>query len=389
MDKSKSAVSITVAESPDEKEAIWRFRYAIYVEEMGKLHLASADHGRRWIHDSLDESGRLYAARAGGELVATLRINRADESPLPDSIRKAYGIEHFRRFPAKALSFSSRLMVAPGLRGSAALHHLLSRAYADGLEAGVLFDFCHCAPALVELYEHLGYRAYTDNFLDPDVGYRVPMVLVLRDAAFLESIHSPFWRRLKEKPLLWQDSGLTDWLGALFPVSERATEWRLDEDSFWHFLTDKLNPDRVNAVPFLEGLSEEERRHVLESGAVLACKPGDAILRAGDVGSELFVLLSGLVAVRQSASVRPLAVFEPGQVFGEIAFIADITRTADVVALEASEVLVVSQTYLRKMMKASPELAAKLLFNLSRILCERLAFSTHSLPAERDVPASD
>jgi hypothetical protein len=39
----------------------------------------------------------------------------------------------------------------------------------------------------------------------------------------------------------------------------------------------------------------------------------------------------------------------------------------------------VSQTYLRKLMKSSPELAAKVLFNLSRILCERLVFSTRDV----------
>jgi len=73
----------------------------------------------------------------------------------------------------------------------------------------------------------------------------------------------------------------------------------------------------------------------------------------------------------------------PGRRFpGEIAFIASVKRSADVVALADSEILVVSQAFLKKLMKSSPELASKVLFNLSRVLCERLVFSTRSMLPE-------
>jgi CRP-like cAMP-binding protein len=74
-----------------------------------------------------------------------------------------------------------------------------------------------------------------------------------------------------------------------------------------------------------------------------------------------------------------VAVLDTGQVFGEIAFITDITRTADVVALTEARVLVLSKATLKRMMATAPALAAKVMFNLSRVLCERLVTSNRRL----------
>jgi CRP-like cAMP-binding protein/predicted GNAT family N-acyltransferase len=376
------SLRILQARSADEREAVWRFRYQVYVEEMGKIALANADHKRRWLADDMDEDALILYALENDAVVATLRINNAKRTRLPPAIEAAYKLDRFSSIPLEHLSFSSRLMVARDLRGSVALHRILARAYELGLESGIVYDFCYCAPALIELYEHLGYRPYTENFLDPEVGYRVPLILALKDAVHLEAILSPFWRKLKGRPDLWQSQAQADWLANEFPATTKAARWGVGEDAFWQFLADKLRPSTGSRVPLLEGLSESERQHVLKSGTVLSCRTGDKMLRTGDVGNELFVVLSGLAEVRLPKAKKPIAVLEPGQVFGEIAFIANVKRSADVVALADSEILVVSQTYLRKLMKSSPELASKVLFNLSRVLCERLVYSTRSMLPE-------
>ncbi len=46
------------------------------------------------------------------------------------------------------------------------------------------------------------------------------------------------------------------------------------------------------------------------------------------------------------------------------------------VAVEDVEVLIITQEYLRSVMRAMPEVAVILLFNLSRLLSERLGAST-------------
>jgi CRP-like cAMP-binding protein len=70
-----------------------------------------------------------------------------------------------------------------------------------------------------------------------------------------------------------------------------------------------------------------------------------------------------------------------GAVFGEMAFLSEVRRTATVVALSDVEVLVITQKYLRDIMESMPEIACRVLFNLSLVLCERLANSTANLSA--------
>ncbi len=98
-------LQVLLVDSPEQREAIYAIRYAIYVEEMGKSPPA-ADHQRRWIRDGLDPSARLYAVHneAGG-LVGTLRLNRLSDlsdplrelEPLP--MRRCSSVSRRRRSP--------------------------------------------------------------------------------------------------------------------------------------------------------------------------------------------------------------------------------------------------------------------------------------------------
>ena len=170
-------ICIGVAESPYDRERVFHFRYRVYVEEMGKHDLSCADHETATVRDELDEFGTLFYAESDGRVVATMRLSLSNEEPAPALYRDIYALEAFDEFPPSSLSFSARLMIERAMRGSPALRQILVRAYEVGLDTeGQIFNFCHCSPSLVSLYEHLGYRRYKDNIIDPDVGYRVPMV---------------------------------------------------------------------------------------------------------------------------------------------------------------------------------------------------------------------
>jgi len=68
-----------------------------------------------------------------------------------------------------------------------------------------------------------------------------------------------------------------------------------------------------------------------------------------------------------------LATLKPGDVFGEIAFVREIKRTADVVARNAVTVLKFDFERLEHDLQYFPRIVAKLNFNISYILGERLA----------------
>jgi len=68
-----------------------------------------------------------------------------------------------------------------------------------------------------------------------------------------------------------------------------------------------------------------------------------------------------------------------GEVFGEMAFLLERPRSVDVYAASASvRVLSLSESTLRKMVAEDPAVAAKLLFNISKMLCVRIVKADRS-----------
>ena len=169
-------IRIAIAETDDEKARVYSFRYQIYVEEQGKDNLSYADHSHRIIEDELDETGIQFFACEGEHLLATIRVNFGKDCPPSQQQIDIYGLSPFlEKFSVNDLSFTSRLMVTRDKRGSIILNSLLGFAYKYAILQGVRLDFCHCQPSLVQVYQHLGYRRYKENFVDPGTGYRVPM----------------------------------------------------------------------------------------------------------------------------------------------------------------------------------------------------------------------
>ena len=57
-------IQIGLATTRDDREAIYRFRYRIYVEEMGRYGSIADHQGKRLVEDD-DTAGHLIAARQG------------------------------------------------------------------------------------------------------------------------------------------------------------------------------------------------------------------------------------------------------------------------------------------------------------------------------------
>src|SRR6266511_5374669 len=68
-------------------------------------------------------------------------------------------------------------------------------------------------------------------------------------------------------------------------------------------------------------------------------------------------------------------VLEPGDLFGEVGFFDGLPRSADVVALEASEALVLTQAAFQRLRLTHPRLALRFVLDLGRILGERFRAS--------------
>jgi CRP-like cAMP-binding protein len=67
-----------------------------------------------------------------------------------------------------------------------------------------------------------------------------------------------------------------------------------------------------------------------------------------------------------------------GEVFGEIALVSQVPRTADIVAASPLQVLVVDWESISQLSRVYPRIAAKLFRNLASVLGVRLAGATPS-----------
>ncbi len=377
--KSDHKPIIQKAENQAQREAIYRLRYQIHVDELGK-HPADADHQRGQVRDSLDESADLFYAEVNSEIIASLRINRIDASaPIPTHWYEVYHLNEFNQHPDSAKSLSSRLVVAAQWRSSPVLGLLLLQAYEFVRQTGIRFDFCNCVPSLVGFYEQLGYRRYQNGFLEEDTGYHIPLVLITEDAEHLKAVRSPFHRIARNCQGNRSDD--SDWFKQHFPEHAQFVNRRLlSSEEYWRVLNEKMARPVTESIPLFAELEASEIQQFIATGSLLKVRAGDTLIRPGDVGNEMFVVLSGVAEVygHSGQTRQSLAVLGEGQVFGEIAFLAQTPRSAEVIANTDMELLILTQPIFRKAMARLPAITAKVLLNLSLVLCERLRDSTQA-----------
>lgn len=93
---------------------------------------------------------------------------------------------------------------------------------------------------------------------------------------------------------------------------------------------------------------------------------GKVLIRQGELGDDLMILVKGLVAVeRDGERINKLG---PGEFFGEIALIEQGPRTATVTAETPCRLLVLNHRSFHALMEEFPEVAAQVLLTLAHRL---------------------
>jgi len=100
-------------------------------------------------------------------------------------------------------------------------------------------------------------------------------------------------------------------------------------------------------------------------------KKGAVIFNKGDIGSKLYAVRAGAVRISTPSEQGKDAIFNlvvPGELFGEIAFLDGGQRTADAVAIDNCELMVIERRDFIPLIRDNPEIAIRLI----KILCGRL-----------------
>lgn len=117
-------------------------------------------------------------------------------------------------------------------------------------------------------------------------------------------------------------------------------------------------------INFLSSLSRERK-----------LQAGEVIFREGDAGDHMYILLEGSVRISKripGVGEEALAILERGDIFGEMALIDELPRSADAKAHKPSIVLSVSHEVLSGLLNIHQVSSVRLLSTLSALLATRV-----------------
>ncbi|MEZ4309636.1 MAG: Stp1/IreP family PP2C-type Ser/Thr phosphatase [Polyangiaceae bacterium] len=149
-----------------------------------------------------------------------------------------------------------------------------------------------------------------------------------------------------------------------------------------------LKRDVLLKMPLFSRLNERELLRIMQVAEVRAYAPGEEVVREGDRGDELFIVLSGLVQIVRGDTV--LTEVGQGEHFGEMALIRAMPRSATVIAVDMSELIALHRADFFEILRKEHELAVKLLWQFLGVLADRLDQTSRDLSnAKTELLAED
>jgi CRP/FNR family transcriptional regulator, cyclic AMP receptor protein len=119
----------------------------------------------------------------------------------------------------------------------------------------------------------------------------------------------------------------------------------------------------IETVPMFCRLGRHEREQVAQLLDEVDVPAGRVLMRQGDTGREMFVVVSGRFGIDRDG--RQIAERGAGSVLGEMSLISEGPRTATVTAIEPSTVLVAGHREFHALMDDHPAIRMQVLEGLA------------------------
>ena len=129
----------------------------------------------------------------------------------------------------------------------------------------------------------------------------------------------------------------------------------------------------LNAIPIFGNLNDMQLANIGSHMDVRVYEKGDCILREGDRGDSMFVIISGQVKVYSVESGDRsreviLKTLGPGEFFGELPLFDQEPRSASVAAMDQCRLQILSYASFRRSIETSPDIAQRVMETLARRL---------------------
>ena len=150
-----------------------------------------------------------------------------------------------------------------------------------------------------------------------------------------------------------------------------------------------LKREVLAKMPLFARLTERELLRVMQAVEVREYLDGEVVIREGDKGDELFIVLDGNVRVTRGDAV--LTDLGPGEHVGEMALIRSVPRSATVSAFGGTaELIAIRRADFFEILRKEHEVAVKMLWQFLGVLADRLDQTSSELHnAKRELAAED
>jgi predicted RND superfamily exporter protein len=164
--------------------------------------------------------------------------------------------------------------------------------------------------------------------------------------------------------------------------------------TLWELLSPEVRQQVIPQSPLFRDMRPWQIRKFVMSSTQLAFAPGTPIYCRDDESDALYLVMSGCVEVRlpQRGDEAPAVVdrFGPGQLFGDVALLAEERRKTDALATEHTTVMVLTREAIENVTFLNPFVTSQLFFNLARdVSCRWVNFVMRVRHGERDLAGKD
>ena len=121
-------------------------------------------------------------------------------------------------------------------------------------------------------------------------------------------------------------------------------------------------------VRIFNGLKPDDVADIIHKGKILYFQQGQTVFHEGTLGSNLFVVLSGQIAIYNKG--KPIARCNVGDAFGEMAVLNQKPRCATAAALTDIKLFTLEEHQINEILKK--RVAVRFLLNIIHVLSERL-----------------
>ena len=125
----------------------------------------------------------------------------------------------------------------------------------------------------------------------------------------------------------------------------------------------------LKKVPIFSSLEEGELRKIANLSSLHKYKKDNIILMEAETGNSLFIINKGSVKISRVSEEGKeviLAILKEGDFFGEMSLLNGKTRSANVTAIENSELLMLRREDFYNLLNSHPELSVTLLKELAK-----------------------